>query len=76
MMSYQTAKGRFFMIKVGDSVRSCIWPNKDRVGVVVEIDGVLIKVFFGREHAPPFPDPFWLYVKEELTVVHPLELYK
>ena len=64
------------MIKVGDSVRSCIWPNKGRVGVVVEIDGILIKVFFGREHAPPFPDPFWLYVKEELTVVDPLELYK
>ena len=64
------------MIKVGDSVRSCIWPNKDRVGVVAEIYGALISVFFGREHAPPFPDPFWLYCKEELRAVDPLELYK
>ena len=62
------------MIKVGDSVRSCVWPNKDRVGIVAEIGDVTIKVFFGREYAPPFPDPFWLYCEDELKVVDPHEL--
>jgi len=64
------------MIKVGDFVRSRIALKKDRVGVVIKVDDILISVFFDDKNAPPLPESFWLYYEHELEVVGPLELYK